>query len=240
MSTRYYNPALGRFINADAFAATGQGILGNNMFCYCENNPVMTCDPSGNIRVSILEKELFHVPVTTPIPADSPEDQVYGVVNGQDLLSYADERIGLGSYGKSGCAYIAAYNALQLVGKGKPLSVVTNEIYHDYGSVLFGAFGVAPATLAVYLRDQGIVSVESANLNTLVNGITDGSVITFTAWNNSNNPLSGWHAMTALYTNEEYLLFNRYDRDSKPRNYSSLSTAIGGGEFLYGVRIDPQ
>ena len=240
MSTRYYNPALGRFLNADAFAATGQGILGNNMFCYCGNNPVMTYDPSGNIRVSILEKELFYVPVIKQIPANNPEDQVYGVVNGQELLPYADERIGLGSYGKSGCAYIAAYNALQLVGKGKPLSVVTNEIYHDYGSVLFGAFGVAPATLAVYLRDQGIVSVESANLNTLVNGITDGSVITFTAWNKSNNPFGGWHAMTALYTNDEFLVFNRYSDNPDTKPYSNLATAISGGEFLYGVRIDPQ
>ena len=211
------------------------------MFAYCLNKPTCYADSSGNRCVPISGGDMFGgAPVTNPNPAPTPKEQTYGVVSGQELLPYANEEIGWGSYGKSGCAYIAAYNALQLVGKGKPLSAVTNEIYHDYGSVLFGAFGVAPATLAVYLRDQGIVSVESANLNTLVNGITDGSVITFTAWNNSQNPLGGWHAMTALYTNCEYLVFNRYNRDPKPRNYSSLSTAIGGGEFLYGVRIDPQ
>ena len=39
---------MGRFINADAYASTGQGILGNNMFAYCNNNPVMFTDPCGN------------------------------------------------------------------------------------------------------------------------------------------------------------------------------------------------
>ena len=38
---------MGRFINADAFAATGQGLLGNNMFAYCLNNPENMVDVTG-------------------------------------------------------------------------------------------------------------------------------------------------------------------------------------------------
>ena len=38
---------MGRFINADTLVATGQGILGNNMFAYCGNNPVSRIDASG-------------------------------------------------------------------------------------------------------------------------------------------------------------------------------------------------
>ena len=38
---------MGRFINADALVSTGQGLLGNNMFAYCGNNPVMRIDPTG-------------------------------------------------------------------------------------------------------------------------------------------------------------------------------------------------
>ena len=48
LQSRYYDPELGRFINADALVSTGQGILGNNMFAYCGNNPATTVDPSGN------------------------------------------------------------------------------------------------------------------------------------------------------------------------------------------------
>ena len=48
LQTRYYDPEVGRFINADGYVSTGQGIIGNNMFAYCGNNPVMHSDPSGN------------------------------------------------------------------------------------------------------------------------------------------------------------------------------------------------
>ena len=42
---------MGRFINTDALVSTGQGILGNNMFAYCRNNPVYRMDISGTTDV---------------------------------------------------------------------------------------------------------------------------------------------------------------------------------------------
>ena len=47
LQSRYYNPIWGRFLNADALVSTGQGVLGNNMFAYCGNNPVIRRDASG-------------------------------------------------------------------------------------------------------------------------------------------------------------------------------------------------
>ena len=38
---------MGRFLNADGYASTGQSVQSCNMFAYCENNPVNRCDPSG-------------------------------------------------------------------------------------------------------------------------------------------------------------------------------------------------
>ena len=41
LQSRYYDPAICRFINADTFATTdANGFLSANMFAYCENNPV--------------------------------------------------------------------------------------------------------------------------------------------------------------------------------------------------------
>ena len=37
LKSRYYDPEVGRFINPDAYASTGQGILGANMFAYMIN-----------------------------------------------------------------------------------------------------------------------------------------------------------------------------------------------------------
>ena len=47
LTTRYYDPYVGRFLNADAYVTTGQGFDGNNMFVYCGNNPVSRGDSSG-------------------------------------------------------------------------------------------------------------------------------------------------------------------------------------------------
>ena len=41
LQSRYYDPSIGRFINADSYASTGQGIVGCNMFAYCNNNPIV-------------------------------------------------------------------------------------------------------------------------------------------------------------------------------------------------------
>ena len=47
LNTRYYNPEVGRFINADGYVSTGQDITGFNMFAYCGNNPVNRSDENG-------------------------------------------------------------------------------------------------------------------------------------------------------------------------------------------------
>ena len=47
LQSRYYDPAVRRFLNADSYGSTGQGFLGFNMFAYCGNNPVNACDHQG-------------------------------------------------------------------------------------------------------------------------------------------------------------------------------------------------
>ena len=55
VSSRYYDPEIDRFINADVLVSTGQGMLGNNMFAYCRNNPVCRKDITGTTDVALLE-----------------------------------------------------------------------------------------------------------------------------------------------------------------------------------------
>ena len=47
LQSRYYDPVVGRFINADVYASTGQGFIGHNMFSYCGNNPENRNDSEG-------------------------------------------------------------------------------------------------------------------------------------------------------------------------------------------------
>ena len=63
LNSRYYNPEVGRFLNADAFASTDiSDVLSTNMFAYCENNPVIFYDNGGTY--SFLCTELGGNPAT--------------------------------------------------------------------------------------------------------------------------------------------------------------------------------
>ena len=49
VSSRYYDPEIGRFINADGeMEGIGGEVLGYNLFAYCFNNPINMSDPTGN------------------------------------------------------------------------------------------------------------------------------------------------------------------------------------------------
>ena len=50
LQSRYYNPEIGRFINADGIAYLGADgtPLSYNLYAYCRNNPVMGYDPTGH------------------------------------------------------------------------------------------------------------------------------------------------------------------------------------------------
>ena len=54
LQSRYYDPTIGRFLNADdtAFIGASGTLLGWNLFVYCENNPVSGFDYSGYFYIS--------------------------------------------------------------------------------------------------------------------------------------------------------------------------------------------
>ena len=84
LQSRYYNPALGRFLNADAFTSTGQGFVGNNMFAYCLNNPINnrddvgeSCAPATKEDRIIIEGGVGGV-IPIPIPIDV---DIFGIID---------------------------------------------------------------------------------------------------------------------------------------------------------------
>lgn len=50
LNSRYYDPEIGRFINADDISYVAPDTLnGLNLYAYCGNNPVMNVDPDGTL-----------------------------------------------------------------------------------------------------------------------------------------------------------------------------------------------
>ena len=55
LNSRYYDPNVGRFLNADGSVNANGDLIGFNMFAYCGNNPVMWRDPSGTYCVRLAD-----------------------------------------------------------------------------------------------------------------------------------------------------------------------------------------
>ena len=56
LQSRYYDPAIGKFINADDISYLGADdeLTGYNLYSYCGNNPVMYADPEGKFINTII------------------------------------------------------------------------------------------------------------------------------------------------------------------------------------------
>jgi len=68
--SRYYNPQWCRWISADVYADTGDGILSTNMYAYCQNDPVNRYDPSGCAQMNTVV--MYYLHPETKIPLGGP------------------------------------------------------------------------------------------------------------------------------------------------------------------------
>ena len=100
LQSRYYDPEIGRFINADGYAGTGQGILGYNMFVYCNNSPVINSDMTGERMVSAFNPELGGNVYNS---ADRT------IIDNKDEILSAAEKYGVDPYVLAGCIYVEQY-----------------------------------------------------------------------------------------------------------------------------------
>ena len=112
LQSRYYDPETGRFINSDAFASTGCGLLGSNMYAYCNNGPVIFVDSAGMapwpITVVINDgasrdylKDAEDIGVTFK-PSESGKggriENSYRITDKDEMTAYADYLVNSSSY----------------------------------------------------------------------------------------------------------------------------------------------
>ena len=170
LQSRYYDPEIGRFINADepemAKFSTKE-LLAKDLFAYCNNNPIHYSDPDGHLALTAIYKYIQHK-FRLAIPAARyigwivrHANWIYnstlkfsGYIYGQANGSAAKARMGLLSGKNNGCGWIATYNALKILGKTiHPKNII--YFYECWGSILQGAFGVLPDAVADFFRLQG-------------------------------------------------------------------------------------
>ena len=74
LQSRYYDPKVGRFLNADITVYTGQGFVGCNMYAYCINNPTNHFDLEGTDAVWIQEKDTVPLAGHTGLLVEDEDD----------------------------------------------------------------------------------------------------------------------------------------------------------------------
>lgn len=158
LQSRYYNPSIGRFINADIYISTGQGVLGNNMFAYCRNNPVCRKDASGTDDVTVyMDDGSDGTAYNEPIDEDDVCTGGTGSLYGADTVSTGQTTYSFGlngsnsstcttsssSYGQSAYYDSVTYstttstsNSIQYTPKATAQMTNASDLYHSFPSII--------------------------------------------------------------------------------------------------------
>ena len=146
LESRYYDPAVERFINADVIISTGD-MLGCNLFSYCGNNPVNREDPTGHSWKAIIElvcQVLLDVlgpaaspvdpSIPTPPSGTQPTEPVPGYKDFLDDLAMRESSNNYGVTNSQGFLgrYQMGYPALQDAGFWEPTNKWTS-LANSYG-----------------------------------------------------------------------------------------------------------
>ena len=130
LQSRYYNPELGRFISADVYLSTGQGVLGHNAYAYCLNNPTNMADSGGQYSSWQIISISLH---------DGDRAKGIDYIDDQTDPSIKDLPFGKkGTIGDNGCGLISLYNVLSAYGIEMDFEWFNDELSDCFGLHLFG------------------------------------------------------------------------------------------------------
>lgn len=128
LGSRFYMPMFGRFLNADKHVDTGTGVIGTNMFAYCNNNPIMFTDLTGE-SVLAGAAAAIGVPTSTLVCAALILIIMVDVITGGTVILTFSEAIIL----------IAEYVA-DSISSQIQASKISNQIKTDDGKVDLSKF----------------------------------------------------------------------------------------------------
>ena len=239
LQSRYYDPTIGRFINADSFASTGDGFLGYNMFAYCNNNPCNFCDPNGHMiqgRSEYGPNAMAYKgggKVIIPLPYTKYQKND-GMINGQGVFEFADSSFLFGTYADNGCGAIALYNAMQLLGSPQSLGHVEDELFLNGSFFMGGYWGVEPWSINDYFHSHGFSCIGYSSYEKLSENVKEGAIIVFLVKNDKDNLLKGYHYMAAQYVGGTYYVYNAYCNENETMQASSLDPIYLNSEWCCG------
>lgn len=244
LQSRYYNPDICRFINADepdTVSAVIDKEASANLFEYCKNSPVSYVDAGGqwysyNVVHAIRYLRLRFATALANYIYNKCNDIKWGFINGQGHGKVSKLRFGFLRMAKNGCEVIAIYNALQLKGRGTPISSIAFEMEVNGASTLFGLLGCNPYVLGNYLSFHRIKYSRAMNPNAMKKLIRNNGVYIISYWVGRPG-LSMIHTVAFKYRNGAYTVYNENDYVTGTKTFYSLSRIYRGGTFMVGYYL---
>lgn len=145
----------GRFINADAFANIGKGILGTSMFVYCGNEPMLYYDPTGKLYIE--NHPIYYNENIDRFKVDVSED----FLDPQICLYYAFELVDQKGNGLTFCGMSAERIALEIHAHAV---LYYWGLEHQSPDITFGTFGLVDLVLKRF-ADYCVIHGEIIEVN---------------------------------------------------------------------------
>ena len=195
LQSRYYDPAICRFINADTFATTdANGFLSANMFAYCENNPVGNSDPNGeflNTFIGAATGAALGAALALVTGENVKAAAISGAISGAASGLAADIIIATGGsalvvagvYGGVGFAgsFIGSIAAQR--SEGKPVNLGEAAVEGAFGA----AFGIVDGLMTGSVTPMMKQIQQTAGKKAVARGITKSYAVRRTIRNEARN-----------------------------------------------------
>ena len=244
LNSRYYDPQVGRFLNADGIVGANGDITGYNMFAYCNNNPVKNEDRNGYILTYSLGPDIIG-PWHMLIDVMSRQSSGGGMgTNGQgglgttpsdfvktsELIDETSNKLldsqnydydyGYGNIKDQGCGVVAVHNAKVMLGIPSSLPETAHDM-EDLGILLMGGLlGTNPWGIAIAL-DYYDIDYSTVSLDRM----TKPGVYIVSYFH--KNPFNGAHNVAVIYNGETYDSYNvNATPGCHPREYTGVILAI--------------
>ncbi len=245
LQSRYYDPSIGRFINADNQLSTGSDMTGMNLFAYCLNNPVNMTDTTG-------EMPFFLVTAAIGAVAGAIIGGVVAAKNGGNV--WAGIGIGAAAGGLAGAGLGAAAavmlagsatastaavvsgagmlaTAVSTGGAGAGVALVVDNMSraaNNVGTVLYSGGEQARQAATTFANNTGGTTIDPTVIGQVADAATKVPGADFT---------TVWSQASAAFCNQASGIVNAFVSNNAYRGVNSIFWSIEMPTLLNNSRV---
>ena len=238
LQTRYYDPTTGRFINADdtAFISSSGTAIGDNIYTYCENDPVNNVDYTGQWYHSLkqFKRHLDKIIIPSQYYNEKRKYDLayghyyfnkknsplfFGYIFGQYDKRIKNVRMGTSNVllRNNGCGLVAIYNVLIMLGKRQYLHQIILEAELNGMLSWGGTFGTSSSGIEKFFKSHGFKFKKVETYKKLKKERSKTSIIILYMRNEGS--LSR-HYYCVYRTSSGYYSLNRYNENTRKEIFS--------------------